>query len=175
MICAIRNEEPRGGAAGIDRLPHQEEPLAIVAMVMVMFVVMVVAMVVVIVTFSFAMVAVILVLAVVVAVIVAIFVVEFVSAEVLFPALMPSPIGMFTVLRERAAISEARIVVVVDVATESDRPVKPGSRPDEYPAHKPLRAVVAKRRALIGRVIEVAIRTNRCDTNVYSDLRGGIF
>lgn len=132
----------------------------------------VVVMDVVIVIFS---VAVILILAVVVAVVVPDFIVILVPVKMFFPAHVPAPVGMFASPRERAAIAEVGIEIMVDVAVETYGSAEPRPCAQEDATYEPLRPVVAKGCALIGRVVEIAIGANRRDSYAYCDLGGGFF
>lgn len=116
-----------------------------------------------------AVVAVLLVLAVVVA-IVPVFLVEFIAVELVFPAAVPAPVCALSADGERAVVAEPRIVGVVNISTKTDGSTEPWSGADKDSACVPLRAVVAERRALIRRVIEVAVGTNRCNTDADADL-----
>lgn len=140
--------------------------IVIVAMTMAIVMMIVMAL-------AVAVVAMIFVLAVVIAVIVADFVVVLISAEMSFPAGMPAPVCMFAANRERPVIAEARVVIMIDIAVEADGPMEPRSRAEEDAALKPLRTVVAEGRALIRRVIEIAVWANRRDTDADRDLRIG--
>jgi hypothetical protein len=60
-------------------------------------------------------------------------------------------------IRQRAAVTVARVVAVVDVAVEAARAMEPGSRADEDAADEPVGAVVAIGSAVIRRVIEVTV------------------
>jgi len=115
------------------------------------------------------MVIVVFVLAIVVAVIVPDFVVVLVSAPVIFPATVASPVSALTMHGERAAIAEVRVEITIDVSTETDGAAEPWSGAEEYSSHKPLRAVVAERRALIRRVIEVTVGADRRSSYLHVD------
>jgi hypothetical protein len=119
--------------------------------------------------------AVVFVLAIVVAVIVPDLVVVFVSMELTFPTAVSAPVGMFASSGEWAAVSEMRVVVVVDVPTKADGATEPGARAEEHASSEPLRTIVAKGRTLIGRVTEVAIGADWCHSNADVDLRGRTF
>ena len=132
-----------------------------------------VSMIVMIVAFPIPMVAVVLVLAVMVAVIVANFVAVLVASELMFPATMATPVGVFAARREWSAISEVGIVIMVDVPVEADRAAEPGTGANEDAACEPLWAVITEGCTLIRRVIEIAIRADRRYADIYRDLRGG--
>lgn len=134
-------------------------PISMVAVVLVLAVVI-------------AVICVIFVLAIVVAVILTIFCMVLVAVPVLFPAVMTSPVGVLAACREWTMIAVPRIKIAIDVPTKSDWPVKPWPRADEYSAHKPLRSVVSKWRALVWCVVEVPVGTyrRRSDLDVDADL-----
>src|SRR5580658_10020077 len=67
------------------------------------------------------------------------------------------------------AIAVMRIVAIVYVAIETVGSVEPGSGTDEDAAVESIRSVVAIGRAVIRRVVEIAIGTVRLGTNVDAD------
>jgi hypothetical protein len=67
---------------------------------------------------------------------------------------------MFSPRRHWPVIAFAVIEMMIDVPVEMLRPVKPRTRADEYAAREPIRAIVAVRRAVIGRNLIVPIRAN---------------
>ena len=151
--------------------------LSVVAVaVPVIIMVMTVPMIIAIMGVTIAMVTVVFVLAVVVAVIVPDFVVVLVSVPVILPATVASPVSALTAPRERAPIAEVRVEITIDVAAKTYGAAEPGSGAKEQATHKPLWAVVAERRALIGRVIEVAVGADRRSSylHVDADLRRSI-
>jgi hypothetical protein len=117
-----------------------------------------------------AVIVVIFILAVVVAVVVANFFAIFAGVEVPLPAAMTAPVGVFAADREWAVVAEARIVRAIDVAAESQGPVKPGTGSEEDSTGKPGRSVIAERSASIGRVVVIAVRAGRLDADVDGDL-----
>lgn len=78
--------------------------------------------------------------------------------------------GPFSTLREGAVIAEARVVAVVDMAIEAGMAVEPGPSPDEDAADKPVRPVITIGRAIIGCVVEVAVRADRGNADADPDL-----
>lgn len=116
--------------------------------------------------------AVVLVMAIVVPVIVPDFVVILISMPLMFPAAVSAPVGMLAARGEGTAVSEMRIVVMVDVAMKSHRAAEPWPGAIKHASAEPLRTVVAEGRALIGRVIEEAIGAHRRHSNADADLRG---
>lgn len=134
--------------------------LAAVAMVVVaMFVIVRVSVIVVVFVFTVMMAVVVVV-------------VLLVAMPVLIPTGMTSPVSMFAVHGIRAVISMARIVIGIDVSVKTRRTAEPRPSADEYASCKPLRPVIAKRRTLVGRVIEIAVRADGCHSNIDADLRG---
>ena len=101
-----------------------------------------------------------IVLAVMVSVIVPMLLVHFVAMKMLFPTNVPFPIGSFAPMRADAPKSEPWIVGLIHISVKAYGAVKPGTRANENSCDEPLRAVVAKRRAGIGRVVEVSVWTN---------------
>lgn len=158
---------------------HPGQILSIVAVaviIVVAFGVIVVPMtvvVVVVVGFGVSVIAMVLVLTIMIAVIVANFVVVFVAVELSLPTYVAAPVSVFAAPGERAVIAVVGIEVVVDVAVKAYRSAEPGSRANEYAARKPLRAVIAEGRALVRRVVEIAIRADRCNSDADRDLRSG--
>ena len=136
----------------------------IAAVPMAMIVITVVSMVV-----TLPILVVIFVFAVVVAVIVPVLFALFAPVEALFPAQMPAPIGVLAAFGQRPAIAEPRIIIVIDIPVETLPAVEPGAGADKHSADKPLRAVIANRRAGIGRVVVVTIRADRGCSNLDID------
>lgn len=120
-----------------------------------------------------AVVVVVLVLTVMVAVVVPHFVAVLIAVEASLPAAVAAPVGTFAAAGERATIAEVGIVVMIDVAVEAYRATEPWSCANEDAAGEPLWPVVAKGRALVGRVVEIAVRADRRDSDADGDLRGG--
>jgi hypothetical protein len=79
---------------------------------------------------------------------------------------------MLSPRRERPMITFPVVQMMVYVAIEMFRSVKPRSCPDKHATRKPLRPVVAIRSAIIRRDLVVAIRTNRSWSNFDGNLRG---
>ena len=152
--------------------------LSVVAMAVVMIVVIVAMIIVAVpmpiivpVSMRVAVIPMVFVLAVVIAVVVMAFFVEFIAVELVFPTAVPAPIGTLAATRKRSAVSEMRIVVMVDVAVKTFRPAEPRSRAKKHASGKPLWAVIAKRRTLVRRVIEIAVGASRRDSDADADLR----
>jgi hypothetical protein len=72
-------------------------------------------------------------------------------------------------LRERSSVSVMRVVAVVDVTEEAMGAMEPGTGSDEDPVGKPVRTVIAIGGAIVGRVVEVAIRAYGGPSNVDAD------
>lgn len=83
--------------------------------------------------------------------------------------------GLSTARRQWAMITVSWIVTIVDMAPEVGRPVKPGTRTNKDSTHKPVRAIVAIRGAIIWRIVKVAVGANRrradVDANRYLSRR----
>jgi hypothetical protein len=75
--------------------------------------------------------------------------------------------------RQRSSVPVVRVIAIVYVAVEAVRSMEPRPGADKHAIQKPVRSVVAIRRTIVRRVIEIAVRANRCRTKVYShaDLR----
>jgi len=140
--------------------------------VVAMFVVVRIAVIVVVFVFTVmvAVVVVFLVFAVVIAVIVV--AVLLIAMPVLIPTGVASPVGMFSVHGIRAVIYMARIVIGINVSVKATWTTEPRPGADENASCEPLRPVIAERRALVGRVIEIAVRTDGRHSNVDADLGG---
>jgi hypothetical protein len=72
--------------------------------------------------------------------------------------------------RQRSVVPVMRVKAVVNVAVKSARTMEPGTSSKKHPAYKPVRAVVAIRRAVIGSIVEVPIGANRRHSDVDSNL-----
>lgn len=130
------------------------------------------------VSISMAVVVMVFVLAVVVAVVVAVLFAEFMPVELLFPAAMAAPVGVFAANGERAVVAVARIEVTIDVAMEADWAAEPWACSEEDSATEPGRSVIAEWGAAIWRVVVVAVGADWLDADVDRDLdlgsgRGG--
>ena len=87
------------------------------------------------------------------------------APEVLLPAEVPAPVGSLASSWQIAPVTKPRIEVAIYIPAEALRPVKPRSRTEEHPTHKPLRAVIANGCTGIRRVIEVPVGANRRHPN----------
>jgi hypothetical protein len=97
---------------------------------------------------------------------------HFITAEIVYPASLVTVVPMFASTGVIAAVSVVAIVAVVDVSPEAPSvAMKPGTCPDKEAAREPLGPVIAIGSAVIGRVVEVAIRAFGGRPNLYSDLR----
>ena len=74
-------------------------------------------------------------------------------------------------MRESAAVSEAWIIMPVDVAMEMLRAPKPRSGSQKHPALEPLGAIVAVGCTVIRRVVVVTVRTDWRWPDLHRDLR----
>jgi hypothetical protein len=72
-------------------------------------------------------------------------------------------------LRQRSGVTVVRIKAVVNMAVKAARAVKPGASSEEHPANKPIGPIVAIRRAIVRRIIEVPVRANGSRSNIYAD------
>jgi hypothetical protein len=145
--------------------------VVIVAVIVVMAIATVVIVRVAVAIAVIAVIAVVLVLAVVVSVIVADLVVILISVPLMFPAAVSAPVGTLAAPRKRSAVSKVRIVVVVDVAAKAKGTAVPRTGAIKHASAEPFRTIVAKGRALIGRVVEVAVRAYRRHSDTDADLR----
>ena len=109
------------------------------------------------------------VLAIMVAVIVPVFLAHVIAVETMLPTTVPSPVGALAALGEGSAVAKSRVEVAVDVTTETHRPIKPGTRTDEYAGRKPRRTIVAKRSTPVWCVVEVAIGAHGLRSNLDID------
>jgi hypothetical protein len=75
---------------------------------------------------------------------------------------MEASIRALATARERTVIAIVWIEAVIHVTVKAARSMEPRACADEDASGEPVRAVVAVRCAVIGRVIEVAIRAARC-------------
>jgi hypothetical protein len=89
---------------------------------------------------------------------VAVAVAPFVAFEVLNVIGAMMFIEMLAAMRILAAPPIVTVEVVVNVPPEVFVAMEPGTRADEDASGKPLWAIVAIRRAIVGRIVEVAIR-----------------
>lgn len=88
-----------------------------------------------------------------------------------FDVTVPSCPGFFACPRILTVIAVVRVIVVVDVAVEVLRSVEPWASSNEDATGEPLRAVVAIRRAGIGRSLIVAVGAVGSYSNADSHLR----
>jgi hypothetical protein len=65
----------------------------------------------------------------------------------------------------RPVIALAIIKVMIDMSVEMLRPMKPGTRANEYTTNKPLRPIITIRSAVVRGYLIVPVRTNRCRAN----------
>ena len=91
---------------------------------------------------------------------------HFIAFEMLNPIKMFIGIGFFTTSWPRAVIPMFGMEMVIYVAVEACRAVKPGAGANEDSAGKPLRAVVAVGSAVIRRDVIVPVGTFRRDADV---------
>jgi hypothetical protein len=72
---------------------------------------------------------------------------------------------------QRSTVSVVRIKAVVNVAIKAAWTVKPGTCSEEYPADKPIGAVVSIGSAVIRLVVEVPIGAHGSHSDIDSNLR----
>jgi len=83
-------------------------------------------------------------------------------------------LGLIATVGLGAVIAVLRVETVIDVAVEALRTMKPRAGANEYAAGKPLRTVVAVRRAVVGRNVIVAIRALGRDSDADTYLGLGL-
>jgi hypothetical protein len=77
---------------------------------------------------------------------------------------------LLSAARQRPMVAIMRVKTVVDVAVEAVRAVEPGSGSEKHPAVKPIGAIVAVGRAVIGSIVEVPIGADGFYSNADADL-----
>jgi hypothetical protein len=70
---------------------------------------------------------------------------------------------------KRPGVTVVRIEAVIHVAVEAVRPMEPGTGAKEDATRKPVGAVVAVGRAIIGCIVKVSIRADRRPANIDTD------
>jgi hypothetical protein len=70
--------------------------------------------------------------------------------------------------RHWPGVSVVRVKAVIHVTMEAYRSMEPRPSSKEHATGKPVRPIVPIGSAIIGRVIEISIRTNRSRTNIHS-------
>ena len=144
-------------------------PVAVIALVIaVSMTIAVVVMVV-----PAALIVVVFVLAVVMAVVVANLSAIFAAVEISLPSAMAAPVSVLTATRERTVVSETWVIGAIDVSTEADGAVEPGSCSEEDSAGKPCWSVIAEWSASIGCIVVVAVGTDWLNSDVDGDLHFG--
>lgn len=73
------------------------------------------------------------------------------------------------VIRKVPVIAESRVVIAVHATVETAWSTEPRPCADEGPIVEPLRAVVAIWGTAVGRIVIIAIRTDRRRTDVYTE------
>jgi hypothetical protein len=91
---------------------------------------------------------------------VAVTILHFIAAKVLGVAI-PSIPRVFTTCRQGPLISVSWMQMVIDMAVDVRRAMKPWASADEDAAVKPFWAVISVRRAAIGRQVVIPVRANR--------------
>jgi hypothetical protein len=90
---------------------------------------------------------------------------HFVSLEVSLIDMLRR-IGSLAAAGHRTSVTMVRMEAIVHVAVEIARPVKPRTDTDEDPSGEPFWAVVAIWSTVIRRDVVVAVRTDRCHSDV---------
>jgi hypothetical protein len=80
-------------------------------------------------------------------------------------------VRLFPACRVWSPVAVTRIEVVVDMAIKPTRAMEPGAGPDEQPANKPIRPIVAISCAIIWSIVIIAIRAHRRRPDVDGYLR----
>ena len=88
------------------------------------------------------------------------------SSEVFDRAMVARPVASLTAIWQWTVVPVMRIEVLIYMPAKVRWPVKPGARTDKYAAMEPFRPVIPIGSARIGRVIEVAVGTNRSRSDV---------
>jgi hypothetical protein len=117
---------------------------------------------------------VVLVPAVVVSVVVVVHDTIRIAVEVFFPAEVTTPVRVLAAFRARSPIAIVGIKVFVHVTAEAFGTMEPWACTNEDSTGKPLWAIVADGRALVRRIVEVAVWANGGYSDVDGDLRSGL-
>src|SRR5579875_2290217 len=75
----------------------------------------------------------------------------------------------FAALWERTSVSIMRIPAIIDVPVEAVGTVEPRTGANEDASDKPIGPIVAVRSAVVRRIVEVAIGTDRLRSNVHAE------
>ena len=94
-----------------------------------------------------------------------------ISSEVVVASRAVMFVEVFAAMRVFAVIAVAAIVVPIDVAPKVAVTMEPGTRADKDAVCEPLGSVVAVRRAIVRRVIEVAVGALGRRTDLDCNLR----
>ena len=97
-----------------------------------------------------------------------------VAVEVIHVANVVVFVRMLVPFRKMAVITVVRVVVVVNMAVEMFGAMEPRAGADKNSAAEPLGTVIAIRGALIGGIIEIAVRTDGCYSDADADLCLGL-
>lgn len=95
---------------------------------------------------------------------------HFVSFEMRYLAGTATFFRLVATIGVGTAIAVLRMVVIIYVAVEIGRAVKPRTSADEYSIYEPLRAIVAVGSAIVGRHVVIAVGAHRRNTNLDTDL-----
>jgi hypothetical protein len=72
-------------------------------------------------------------------------------------------------LRHRSSVTVMGVIAVIDMSVKALMAVKPRACSKKHPSNKPIRAVVTVRSTVIGRIVEVSIRTHGSCADVYAN------
>lgn len=75
-----------------------------------------------------------------------------------------------TAFRQRSVVAVMRVIPVIDMPVKVAWAVKPRACSNKDSANKPIWPVVAVRSAVVGRVVEVSVRTHGRRSDVYANL-----
>ena len=96
---------------------------------------------------------------------------HFVAVKILYVAAISVFVTpMFSTIWIAAAKSIVAVEMIIDMSPEVVWTVVPRSGANEDPVHKPLRSIVSVGCAVIGRVIEIAVRTDGRRADLHSNL-----
>jgi hypothetical protein len=74
-----------------------------------------------------------------------------------------------TAIRHWSSVTVMRIKPVIDMSVKAVTAVKPRACSKKHPANQPIRPVVAVRSTVIGRIVEVSVRTHGSGADVYAN------
>ena len=95
---------------------------------------------------------------------------DYVASAVSRLVAMEVVVGLISARRHRSFVTVTRVKPVIDMAGEVGRAVEPGASSNKHAANKPIGPVVAVRRAVVRRVVEVPIGAHGRHSNTDGDL-----